>query len=120
MEEVIQGLTQSPPKTLWMLQTKVKVILPLLILRQFDAETREESTELTEAETESVEEDTTEEVEVEDQSAEETDESDEFEPPAQPSDVLSKFSIDLDSLSEEESKELAKHPMLLQSNDLVV
>ena len=54
----------------------------------------------------------TEEEELEDQSAEEPDESDEEsdEPPAQPSDVLSKFKdLDLDTLSEEESKELAKH-----------
>ena len=49
----------------------------------------------------------TEEEESEDQSAEEPDESDEesTEPPVQPSDVLSKFKdLDLDSLSEEESK----------------
>ena len=54
----------------------------------------------------------TEEEESEDQSAEEPEESDEesTEPPVQPSDVLSKFKdLDLDTLSEEESKELAKH-----------
>ena len=54
----------------------------------------------------------TEEEESEDQSAEEPDESDEesTEPPVQPSDVLSKFKdLDFDSLSEGESKELAKH-----------
>ena len=54
----------------------------------------------------------TEEDESEDQSAEEPEESDEesTEPPVQPSDVLSKFKdLDLDTLSEEESKELAKH-----------
>jgi hypothetical protein len=47
--------------------------------------------------------------EVEDtQSAEETEEEDESSPPPQPSDVLSKFNIDLDSLSEEDSRDLAK------------
>jgi hypothetical protein len=47
--------------------------------------------------------------EVEDtQSAEETEEEDELSPPPQPSDVLSKFNIDLDSLSEEDSRDLAK------------
>lgn len=47
--------------------------------------------------------------EVEDtQSAEETEEEDESSPPPQPSDVLSKFNIDLDSLSEDESRDLAK------------
>ena len=47
--------------------------------------------------------------EVEDtQSAEETEEEDDSSPPPQPSDVLSKFNIDLDSLSEEESRDLAK------------
>ena len=54
----------------------------------------------------------TEEEESEDQSAEEPEESDEEsdESPVQPSDVLSKFKdLDLDTLSEEESKELAKH-----------
>ena len=45
--------------------------------------------------------------------AEETTADDEVEvedssPPAEPSDVLSKYNIDLDSLSEEESRELAK------------
>ena len=71
-----------------------------------------EETDTTEEESESVEEQPTEEEESEDQSAEESDESNEEsdEPPAQPSDVLSKFKdLDLDSLSEEESKELAKH-----------
>lgn len=42
------------------------------------------------------------------QSAEDTEVEDESSPPPQPSDVLSKFNIDLDSLSEEESRELAK------------
>jgi len=71
-----------------------------------------EETDTTEEESESVEEQPTEEEESEDQSAEESDESNEEsdEPPVQPSDVLSKFKdLDLDSLSEEESKELAKH-----------
>jgi len=35
-------------------------------------------------------------------------EEDESSPPAEPSDVLSKFNIDLDNLSEEESRDLAK------------
>ena len=70
-----------------------------------------EETETTEEESEPVAQ-STEEEESEDQSAEELDESEEesTEPPVQPSDVLSKFKdLDLDSLSEEESKELAKH-----------
>ena len=71
-----------------------------------------EETDTTEEESEPVEEQPAEEDESEDQSAEESDESNEEsdEPPVQPSDVLSKFKdLDLDSLSEEESKELAKH-----------
>ena len=69
-----------------------------------------EETETTEEDTESVDESTTEEVESEEQSAEEPEVlDDESEQPAEPSDVLSKFNIDLDSLSEEEAKELAKH-----------
>jgi hypothetical protein len=70
-----------------------------------------EETETTEEESDTVAQ-STEEEESEDQSAEELDESEEesTEPPVQPSDVLSKFKdLDLDSLSEEESKELAKH-----------
>jgi len=70
-----------------------------------------EETDTTEEESEPVAQ-STEEEELEDQSAEEPDESDEEsdEPPVQPSDVLSKFKdLDLDTLSEEESKELAKH-----------
>jgi succinate dehydrogenase flavin-adding protein (antitoxin of CptAB toxin-antitoxin module) len=71
-----------------------------------------EETETTEEESEPVAQ-STEEEESEDQSAEEPEESEEesTEPPVQPSDnVLSKFKdLDLDSLSEEESKELAKH-----------
>ena len=44
-----------------------------------------------------------------DQSAEEeVEEEEESSPPAEPSDVLSKFNIDLDNLSEEESRDLAK------------
>lgn len=42
------------------------------------------------------------------QSAEDTEVEDESSPPPQPSDVLSKFNIDLDSLSEEDSRDLAK------------
>ena len=69
-----------------------------------------EETETPEEDTESVDESTTEEVESEEQSAEEPEVlDDESEQPAQSSDVLSKFNIDLDSLSEEEAKELAKH-----------
>ena len=70
-----------------------------------------EETDTTEEESEPVAQ-STEEEELEDQSAEEPEESDEEsdEPPVQPSDVLSKFKdLDLDTLSEEESKELAKH-----------
>jgi hypothetical protein len=70
----------------------------------------EETETTTEEESEPVAEQPTEEEESEDQSAEAPDESEESEPPVQPSDVLSKFKdLDLDSLSEEESKELAKH-----------
>jgi len=72
----------------------------------------EETETTTEEELEAVAEQSTEEEESEDQSAEEPDESEEEsdEPPVQSSDVLSKFKdLDLDSLSEEESKELAKH-----------
>jgi len=68
-----------------------------------------EETETADEEPKSVEE-TTEEEETEVQSAEESDESDEEsdEPPVEPSDVLSKYNIDLDSLSEEDAKNLAK------------
>jgi hypothetical protein len=68
-----------------------------------------EETETADEEPKSVEE-TTEEEETEVQSAEESDESDEEsdEPPVEPSDVLSKYKIDLDSLSEEDAKNLAK------------
>ncbi len=68
-----------------------------------------EETDTTEEESEPVAQ-STEEEESEDQSAEEPEESDEEsdEPPVQPSDVLSKFNVDLDSLSEEETKNLAK------------
>jgi hypothetical protein len=70
----------------------------------------EETETTTEEESEPVAEQPTEEEEPSEQSAEEPDESEESEPPVQPSDVLSKFKdLDLDSLSEEESKELAKH-----------
>ena len=70
----------------------------------------EDTETTTEEESEPVAEESTEEEEPSDQSAEEPDESEESEPPVQPSDVLSKFKdLDLDSLSEEESKELAKH-----------
>ena len=68
----------------------------------------EDTETTTEEESEPVAEQSTEEEEPEDQSAEEPDESEESEPPVQPSDVLSKFNIDLDSLSEEETKNLAK------------
>jgi hypothetical protein len=68
----------------------------------------EETETTTEEESEPVAEQPTEEEEPEDQSAEELDESEESESPVQPSDVLSKFNIDLDSLSEEETKNLAK------------
>lgn len=70
----------------------------------------EETETTTEEESEPVAEQPTEEEEPSEQSAEAPDESEESEPPVQPSDVLSKFKdLDLDSLSEEESKELAKH-----------
>jgi len=72
----------------------------------------EDTETTTEEESEPVAEESTEEEESEDQSAEEPEESDEEsdEQPVQSSDVLSKFKdLDLDSLSEEESKELAKH-----------
>jgi len=68
----------------------------------------EETETTTEEESEPVAEQPTEEEESEDQSAEAPDESEESEPPVQPSDVLSKFNVDLDSLSEEETKNLAK------------
>ena len=48
------------------------------------------------------------EVAEETQSAEDVETEDDSSPPPQPSDVLSKYNIDLDSLSEEESRELAK------------
>ena len=68
-----------------------------------------EETDTTEEESEPVAQ-STEEEESEDQSAEEPEESDEEsdESPVQPSDVLSKFNVDLDALSEEETKNLAK------------
>jgi len=68
----------------------------------------EDTETTTEEESEPVAEESTEEEEPSDQSAEEPDESEESEPPVQPSDVLSKFNVDLDSLSEEETKNLAK------------
>jgi hypothetical protein len=70
----------------------------------------EETETTTEEESEPVAEESTDEEEPSEQSAEEPDESEQSESPVQPSDVLSKFKdLDLDSLSEEESKELAKH-----------
>jgi len=70
----------------------------------------EDTETTTEEESEPVAEQSAEEEEPSEQSAEEPDESEESELPVQPSDVLSKFKdLDLDSLSEEESKELAKH-----------
>ena len=45
---------------------------------------------------------------LEDQSVEETEAEEETSEQTEPQDVLSKFNIDLDSLSEEESRELAK------------
>ena len=68
----------------------------------------EETETTTEEESEPVAEQPTEEEEPSEQSAEAPDESEESEPPVQPSDVLSKFNVDLDSLSEEETKNLAK------------
>ena len=69
----------------------------------------EEPSEQPEEESESAEEEPAEEEETEEQSAEEPDEEDQTEPPAEPSDnVLSKFNIDLDTLSEDESRDLAK------------
>jgi len=69
----------------------------------------EETETTTEEESEPVAEQPTEEEEPSEQSAEEPDESEESEPPVQPSEnVLSKFNVDLDSLSEEETKNLAK------------
>ena len=68
----------------------------------------EEPSEQPEEELESAEQ-AAEEEETEEQSAEEPDEEDQTEPPAEPSDVLSnKYNIDLDTLSEEEAKDLAK------------
>ena len=69
--------------------------------------TKEEPPEPTEEELESPEQAGVEE-ESEEQSVEEQGESEQTEPPAEPSDVLSKYNIDLDSLSEDETKELAK------------
>ena len=69
----------------------------------------EEPSEQPEEESESAEEETAEEEEPEEiQSAEKPDEEDQTESPAEPSNVLSKFKIDLDTLSEEEAKDLAK------------
>ena len=69
----------------------------------------EETPEQSEEESESAEEQAAEEEESEEQqSIEEPDESEQPEPPAEPSTVLSKYNIDLDALSEEETKELAK------------
>ena len=70
----------------------------------------EEPSEQPEEESESAEQAAEEDEPEEIQSAEEPDEEDQTEPPAEPSDnnVLSKFKIDLDTLSEEEAKDLAK------------
>ena len=69
----------------------------------------EEPSEQTEEESESAEEKPAEEEDAEEvQSAEVPDESDQTEPPAEPSDVLSQYGIDLDALSEDESRNLAK------------
>ena len=68
----------------------------------------EETETTTEEESEPVAEQPTEEEEPSEQSAEAPDESEQSESPVQPSDVLSKFNVDLDSLSEEETKNLAK------------
>ena len=73
------------------------------------AQETEEAPEQPEEESEPAEEQTAEEEETEEQqSTEEPDESEQPEPPAEPSDVLSKFNIDLESLSEDESRDLAK------------
>jgi hypothetical protein len=69
----------------------------------------EEPPEQPEEESESAEQAAEEDEPEEIQSAEEPDEEDQTEPPAKPSDVLSnKYGIDLDTLSEEEAKDLAK------------
>ena len=74
------------------------------------AQETEEAPEQPEEESEPAEEQAAEEGESEgQQSTEEPDESEQPEPPAEPSKtVLSKYNIDLESLSEEETKELAK------------
>lgn len=73
------------------------------------AKSEEETPESSEEESEPAEEEPAEEEEPEEQSAEDPDESDEPEPPSEPSDVLSnKFNIDLDTLSEDEARDLAK------------
>ena len=74
------------------------------------AQETEEAPEQPEEESEPAEEQTAEEEETEEQqSTEEPDESEQPEPPAEPSDVLSnKFNIDLDTLSEDEARDLAK------------
>mgnify|MGYP003670354522 CR=1 FL=1 len=72
------------------------------------ARSEEEPSEQPEEESESAEQAVEEEETEEIQSAEEPDESDQTEPPAEPSDVLSQYGIDLDTLSEDESRDLAK------------
>ena len=72
------------------------------------AQSEGESSEQTEEDSESAEQAADEEETPEVQSAEVPDESDQTEPPAEPSDVLSQYGIDLDALSEDESRDLAK------------
>jgi len=110
MEEVIQEVDSESSQNSLDSTTQSEGNLSMAELATSLLEKRQSGeAESPKEETEAVEE-TTDEVESEDQSNEEPDESEEesLEPPAEPSDVLSKFNIDLDSLSEEESKYLAK------------
>ena len=73
------------------------------------AKSEEETPASSEEESEPAAEEPAEEEEPEEPSADDPDDSDEPEPPSEPSDVLSnKFNIDLDTLSEDEARDLAK------------
>jgi len=112
MEEVIQEVdSESSENSVDSLKSGEGNLTMAELASNLMQKRQSEDTETTtEEESESVAEQPTEEEEPSDESAEEPDESEESELPVQSSDVLSKFKdLDLDSLSEEESKELAKH-----------
>ena len=80
----------------------------LLKRKQPEEELSEPTEEVDEPAEDTAEPTNTLEEEIDQSAEEEVEEEEESSPPAEPSDVLSKFNIDLDNLSEEESRDLAK------------